>query len=184
MKSRVGVVQKKVLLLLLAGLSLSCARSLGEQWRILKKMRGEWNDIGKQAIEQAINSLYESRLLESRKNMDGTATLVLSENGKKRALTFQAHAMKIQPQKIWDRKWRVVLSDIPEEKRGARDALRHHLHYLGFYGLQKSVSVHPFDCKDQIDFLIELHDLRQYVRFMIADSIDTEAHLKRIFNLT
>jgi len=180
---RIGAVQRKVLLLLLGGFALSCTRSPKTQWRIIKEVGEEWKEIGKQAAEQSINALYESKLLTSENNPDGSTTLTLTDNGKKRALTYQSHTMKIERSKVWDKKWRVVLSDIPEEKREARDALRDHLHYMGFYGLQKSVSVHPFDCKNQIDFLIELHDVRPYVRFMVADSIDNEADLKRFFNL-
>jgi DNA-binding transcriptional regulator PaaX len=180
---RIGAIQQKILLLLLGGLALSCTRSPSSYWRILKAMKNEWKEIGKQATEQAINALYESRLVKAKENADGTHTLVLSDNGRKRALTYKAKDMKIERPPKWDKKWRVILFDIPEDEREARDALRDHLTYMGFYGLQKSASVHPFDCRDQIDFLVELYDIRKYVRFIIAEHIDNEEHLKRFFKL-
>jgi CRISPR-associated endonuclease Cas2 len=78
----------------------------------------------------------------------------------------------------------VVLFDIPEEKRDARDSLRTRLFNLGFHELQKSVWVHPFECRDEVEFLIELGDIRPYVRFMRAHHLDNEAHIKKFFHLS
>lgn len=182
-RRRFGPNQQKVLLLLLGGLALSCARSPDTQWRILRGVREEWRELSKRAAEYAINKLYESKLVESRSNPDGSTTLVLSENGKKRALTYKSGTMRVTAPNSWDKKWRVVLFDIPESEREARDALRDHLEDMGFFILQRSVFVYPFDCKNEIDFLVELHDIRKYVRFMLADSIDNEIHLRKFFKL-
>lgn len=46
----------------------------------------------------------------------------------------------------WDRKWRLVLFDIPESARLARDQIRRLLKELGFQQLQLSVWVHPLPC--------------------------------------
>ncbi|MDO8593914.1 MAG: CRISPR-associated endonuclease Cas2 [bacterium] len=180
---RLGAVQQKILLLLLGGIALACARSAGKQWRIMRGMHESWKEIDKGTAERAIAALYESRLVEATRNTNGTTTLVLSENGKKRALTYQIRTMRIKPPRAWDKKWRVVIFDIPEDEREARDSLRKHLADLGFYKLQQSVAIHPFDCRDEIDFLIELHDIRKYVRFMVVEYIDNELEVKRFFNL-
>lgn len=182
-RTRLGPVQQKILLLLLGGFALSCASSPHRQWKIIKGMHVGWKDITKQTMERAIAKLYESKLLTTKTNTDGTVTMILNDNGKKQALTYQAHAMKIPHPKVWDEKWRIVLFDIPETKREARDSFRDHLTHLGFWELQKSVSVYPFDCKNEIEFLTELHNIRADVRFIIADQIDNETHLKHIFKL-
>lgn len=180
---RIGPRQQKMLLLLLSGLALSCSRSPKQGWRIIKGTQESWKEITKRAAEYAINKLYESKLLETRENADGTTTLVLNDAGKKKALTYQANNMRIDCAGIWDRKWRVIIFDVPEDEREARDALRGHLESMGFFILQRSVFVHPFNCQDEIDFLIELHDIRKYVRFMVAEYVDNEAHLKKFFKL-
>ncbi|PIQ68699.1 MAG: CRISPR-associated endonuclease Cas2 [Candidatus Taylorbacteria bacterium CG11_big_fil_rev_8_21_14_0_20_46_11] len=180
---KLGSVQQKLLLLLLGGFALSCTRSTSKQWRLIKGMLEHWKEIDKGTVERAIASLYESRLIEERNNADGTTTLILSEDGKKRALTYRSRDMKIRPPTMWDKKWRVVIFDIPEDERDARNSLREHLADLGFYKLQQSVSVHPFECRDEIDFLVELHDIRKYVRFMLVEHIDNELDIKRFFHL-
>ena len=178
-----GPTQKKILLLLLGGLVLSCARSPNKQWRVIKGMRQAWKDLSKQATDRAVSGLYVSKLLEAKNNTDGTMTLVLSDAGKKRALTYHIRYARIHAKGPWDGKWRVVLYDIPEDEREARDAFRGHLTDLGLRKLQHSAGISPFDCKNEVEFFVELLDIRKYVRFIVADSIDDEATWKRKFNL-
>jgi len=45
--------------------------------------------------------------------------------------------------KPWDKKWRLVVFDIPEKNRLARDALRKKLKELGFAPLQRSTWISP-----------------------------------------
>lgn len=183
MSHRIGAVQRKVILLLMGGLALGLSRSPTRSFRILKTMGREWREINRQALWRAIRTLYQARLVAARKNADGSLTLVLSDAGRKRGLTFTAETMHIKKPDIWDRKWRVVIFDVPERRKKIRDSLRRHLQNLAFYELQKSVFVHPYPCGDEIDFLIELHQARSYVRRLDAVSIDNELHLMQKFNL-
>ena len=180
---KLGAVQQKILLLLLGGVALGCAYSPRNYFRIIRGMHAAWKDINKHAAERAIQALYESRMLAIKENADGTVTLILSESGKKRALTYQANTITIKRPKIWDKRWRIFIFDIPESEREARDALRSHFEHMGFYQLQKSAFAFPFECKDEFDFLVELYDVRPYVRFIVAEHIDNEEHLKRFFKL-
>ena len=178
-----GEVQRKILLLLLGGLALGLSGSPKTYFQILKAIGKEWQEINKQSLKRAIKNLYKSKLITEKQNPDGTITIVLTSEGKKKALTYDLDKMRIKKPAKWDKKWRIVLFDIPNKKKKIRDILRFHLKKLGFYELQESVFVYPYDCKDEIDYLIEFYDIRKFVRFVIADSIDTELHLKSHFNL-
>ncbi len=180
---RIGVTKKKVLMLLLGGLSLSLSGSPRTSWKIIGEMVTEWKRLGKQPSERAINSLYISKLVATRENADGTFTLILSENGKKSALTYDTQRMKIARPAEWDGHWRMLSFDIPEVKRDARNAFREHLLRLGFYEQHQSFFVYPFECQKEVDYLIELHDLRKYVRSILAKHIDNERDLKKFFSL-
>ncbi len=59
--------------------------------------------------------------------------------------------MEIKRPEKWDGKWRIIIFDIPNTKKGARDALRERLNVLGFCQMQKSVFVHPFASLTQIE---------------------------------
>jgi len=181
--SKYGETQKKILLLLMGGLALGLSGSPVRSFKILEEIGKEWEEIERQGLRRAIRSLYQSKLIKEKENSDGTITIVLTDKGKEKALTYNLDEMEIKKPKHWDGKWRIVLFDIPEKMRWARDAFRHHLNQLEFYEFQKSVFVHPFDCRDEIDYLIEFYNARKFIRFIIAESLDNELHLKSYFKL-
>ena len=178
-----GTVKKKVLTILLAGVALSLTKSAKKQLWILRQIPKEFKNIERRALNRAIYSLYTSHLVSEKQNKDGTTTLILNENGKKKALIFNIEQLKINKPSRWDGKWRMVMFDIPEKIRRLRDSLRLHFHDLGFIELQKSVFVHPHPCKKEIEFLIEFYNARKYVRFVLVDEIDNELHLRGKFKL-
>ncbi|HCB35184.1 MAG TPA: hypothetical protein DEP25_00925, partial [Candidatus Taylorbacteria bacterium] len=180
---RLGEVQQKILLLLLGGFALSCSRSPSKTLQIIRGMHATWKDIDKQSADRAIQALYESTLVDARENPDGTITLTLNEVGRKRALTYRCKDIKIPKPSTWDKKWRLIIFDVPEWEREARDSFRDHLDYMGFFCIQKSAWVYPYDCKNEIDFIIECLDIRKHIRFIIVDHFDNEEHLKKSFGL-
>ncbi len=179
-----GVVQKKILLLLAGGFALSCSRSQNQQWKIIKEITEEWHDLTSQQIERAVASLYESRLVKAERKSDGSFALTINENGKKKTLSYHLETVKIKRPKEWDKRWHIISFDIPEDIRSARDSLRHHLIRLGFFEMHQSTFVHAFPCRDEIEYIIELYDLRKYVRIITATDIDVEARLKKFFNIS
>ncbi len=180
---RLGTTQKKVLLLLYAGLALGLTRSPKTHWWVLKQIPKEWEKVNRQALERAINSLYTSHLVQEKNNKDGTTTLILSENGKQRALRFNIDKMEIKKPSQWDKKWRIVMFDIPEKLRRLRDSLRIHFREIGLIELQKSVFVFPYPCSKEVEFILEFYNARKHVRFILAEKVDNQLHLMKKFNL-
>ena len=180
---RVGAAKRKVLLLLFGGLALGLSGSPRTSWKIIGEMIKDWKELSRQAAERAVNSLYASKLVAAEANADGTFTLILSEDGKTKALKYNLSRMKIQRPAVWDKLWRMISFDIPEEERQARDALREHLLNLGFYELHRSFFIYPFECAKEIEYIIELYDLRKYVRIITATYIDNEVVVKKFFGL-
>lgn len=180
---KLGPNQKKVLLLLAGGIGLGLAYSPRGYFKIIKEVSNEWRKINQIALKRAIKSLYRSRLIKRVDNDDGSTTMILSERGKKKAITFNLDTMKIKEPEKWDKLWRVVLFDIPEKKKPAREALRETIKRLGFHEYQKSVFIFPYPCQKELDYVIEFFELRPYVRVMIVKSFDNELHLKDVFSL-
>lgn len=178
-----GEIQKKILILLLGGLALGLSRSPRMPFQIIGAMAEEWKEINRKSLNRAIRSLYKEKLVSEKYNRDGTTTLVLTKNGKNIALTYNLEDMKIKKPAKWDKKWRIVIFDIPEYLKKVRDSLRMHLRDLNFHELQKSVFVHPYECRNEIEYIVEFYRIKKHVRFITADSIDNELHLKQIFSL-
>ena len=175
---------QKVLLLLLGGIALGLTHDPRQYFKIVKYIKKEWEWIDKRNLHRVIQNLYRSHLIDSKDNSDGTTTMVLTEFGKKHALTYQIDTITISPMNKWDRKWRIVMFDVPEKHKRARDALSRSLKRMGFAQLQKSVFVHPFECSKETMFVAEFFNVRQYIRHVLADHIDNEALLKKKFHIT
>jgi len=88
--------------------------------------------------------------------------------------------------KKWDGKWRVVIFDIEEINRSARDGLRKKLKELGFGMLQKSVFISAHNViKDMLEF-IENVGLKDVVYTFEASNLATGAVkglVNRVWNL-
>lgn len=110
--------------------------------------------------------------------------IFLTKEGKKKAGWLQIDALKIKRPQKWDRKWRIVIFDISQLKKIYREALRGKLKELGFYQLQKSVWIYPFDCRDEIDLLRDFFGLaHKELRLIVSNNIGPDDWLKKIFKL-
>ena len=176
-------VRQKILLLLVSGLSMGLTKSPKHYYRIAKSVPGAWKQIDRQALYRAIHEYRNARLLDFVEKNDGSVEVILTEKGKRRALRYKLDEIEIKKPVRWDKKWRIVIFDVPEKKKRAREALRSKLRELGFKELQKSVFVYPYECKDEIDFINEVFDIRPYVKLIIAESVTNEEELKLFFNL-
>ncbi len=119
------------------------------------------------------------------KNKNHQIYISLTEKGKKKAGWLQIDTLQIKKPKKWDRKWRFVIFDISQLKRFYRDAFRGKLKELGFYPLQKSVWIHPFDCHDEIELLREFFGLTEReMRLILAEDIGKDDWPKKLFKLS
>ncbi len=178
-----GITQRKILLLLLGGAVLSFNRSPRRQRYILRLIGKEWKALNREKLWDSIRSLYQSKLALGNYNPNGSVTLILTESGKKRALTYQLDEMKIKRMKKWDGRWRLVAFDIPEHLKKAREAIRMQFERMGMMRFQKSIFISPYPCNEEVDFVIEMFQLRPFVRKFIAEFIDNELHYKVKFHL-
>lgn len=82
----------------------------------------------------------------------GEIYIRLTSQGSKK-ITRDFPLLSLQKRK-WDGKWRVVIFDIEEVNRNARDGLRKKLKELGFGMIQKSVFISPHNViKDMLEFI-------------------------------
>lgn len=176
-------MSKKVLILLIGGASLALTNRPDAYFRVVRQIIKEWKKINERNLRIAIKNLYKSKLIDYKENKDGTVKIVLTESGKNKILKYDIDKVKIKKPAQWDKLWRLVVFDIPEDKNLGRKALVAKLKELGFYPMQKSVFIHPYECKDEIDFITEIFELAPYVRFLRVKDIDIELDLKKRFHL-
>jgi len=176
--------KQKLALLLLSGVVLYIERSPARQLKLIKKLPRAFREIDRSVLLRILREFHRERLVDFRVEKDGTAIVVLTELGRKHALRYKIDELCIQIPIRWDKKWRIVLFDIPEKRKRAREALRDKLKELGFLQFQKSAWVYPYPCKDVIDFIVEVFEIRPYVQYLEIDSMTNDARLKLHFKLS
>ncbi len=169
--------KEKILLSLLAGVAFGCSITPKQQWRALKTIGRIWREPDESGLGQNIRDLNRLKLIRKVREKNGSLGLCLTNKGKLKAIEYYFDNLKIE-NKNWDGKWRILVFDIPEKLRKGRDALRWKIKRLGFYELQKSVFVVPYECREEIDFVVEFFGLRKYVHYGVLESIDSEMLVK------
>ncbi len=109
----------------------------------------------------------------------------LTSKGEKEALHafINAETGMYQPNYTskWDGGWRFIFFDVPEAKRKKRDFLRKILRTVGFKEFQKSVWVYPYAVPSFLRDLLFEEDIKRHTRFIVAESIEYDDDLRRMF---
>lgn len=178
---------KEILFIAAVGpIVLSClfAPNAAQMLRSLIKWRKNWDKIDRRLIYNAIRRLNQKRFIRLvEKNNE--LYIEITDNGKKLIRNFDYDDLELPKSKIWDKKWRLVIFDIPEKKNKERHALSTKLRDLGFYPLQESNYIYPHNCQDEIDFVCEFLSINRYVNYCLVESLGKrEGDLRQFFNLS
>ena len=133
-------------------------------------------------IRQSIRGLEKQEFIRRYKHK-GEEVIEITEKGKRRIVRYDLKHLLIKRPKKWDGLWRVVIFDIPEEKRGRRLFVSRQFKSMGMHTLQRSTFISPFPCKGEADFIGEYLDIRKYIIYMEVSVLDELRKWKRKFNL-
>lgn len=143
----------------------------------------KWKRYPNKKISDAFYNLRRQGLIKIQKK-NYQIYISLTEKGKKKAGWLQIDSLKIAEPPKWDKKWRMVIFDIAQFKKLHREAFRGKLKELGFYPLQKSVWVHPFDCRAEIELLKDFFGLSEKeLRLIITEDLGEDTKLKKLFKI-
>lgn len=126
--------------------------------------------------------LRKQKLVEFKK-CGSRMQMVLTENGNKVLLRFSYEAMKFKKPVVWDRSFRLIIFDIPERKKYARDSMREKMKELGCVRFNDSVWVYPFPCQSEVDFIANYWNIGKYVHFALVKDITNRDLLEEYFKL-
>jgi len=177
---------REILFITAAGPVILSSLFLPNAPQILKpliKWRKNWNKIDRHLIYNAIRRLNQKRLVELVEK-NNKLYIKITGDGKKVIKNFDYDNLELLRSKVWDKKWRLVVFDIPDKKKKERRALSKKLKDIGFYAMQESVFIYPYNCRDEIDFICEFLSVGHYVNYCIVETIDKrEGDLRKVFNL-
>ncbi|MBI5734109.1 MAG: CRISPR-associated endonuclease Cas2 [Candidatus Kerfeldbacteria bacterium] len=81
----------------------------------------------------------------------------------------------------WDKKWRMVIFDVPEKRRQDRNYLRRLLIQNGFKKLQASVWASPFAVPREFNEQLWNMRLKYHVLYLLVSEIDYDRTLRQYF---
>ena len=140
----------------------------------------------KKQLRTAYYNLTKHKLIEIIEEGENTFKVQLTNKGKKRVKEFSFEFLKIKKPVKWDKKWRVFIFDIPTKPKiynQARNALRAKIKDLGFFQMQKSVWVYPYECEDEILFVAELFQVQKHIEILTVEKLLHEDKIKKVFKL-
>jgi predicted transcriptional regulator len=139
--------------------------------------RDEWTNEGKKRYEREKNRKRFSQIIKNLKNkgylnvkdIENRKAVMITPRGMKQL--FEIELKVGEKNKRPDKKWQMILFDIPEVSRRSRDLFRKQLKYLGYQNLQKSIWVCPYDVLKATQELIKNYKLDRFVRLLLVEEI-------------
>ncbi len=134
-------------------------------------------------LKNAFYNLKKQKLIDVIQEKDDKIKIRLTNKGKERLKEFSIDTLTIPQPKKWDKKWRMVIFDIPNKFVKAREALRKKLKELGFYQLQKSVWAYPYLCQDEILFIAEIFKIQSFINILTVEECLHDYKLRKFFEI-
>lgn len=129
-----------------------------------------WKNVNKRDLGRVIKRLEKQEMISVTSNSNETV-IEITEKGKRRLLEYDFENITLKTKRR-DGKWRLVIFDIPEIKKNARDVFRRKLLQLGFVRLQDSVFASAYPCKKEIDFLCHFLEISDFVTIASVNEIE------------
>lgn len=183
MQTKLPKNAKRVLALLANGEILKFHKSPQGYFKIASPNAALWSEFNRKTLLYSINQLYKGKLVNVNEGLDGTTKIEVLGAGIELADKLNSWLGGSTGPSEWDKRWRLVLFDVPENKKNLREAFRYHLRKLGFVEFRRSVFIFPFPCATEIESLADKFNLRDHIAMITAESISDEFHFKKKFNL-
>lgn len=169
------IILNSVALVGLLGVGLLASNVIGA----MSKLRLIPNKRQKEYVSSSANKMVKKGLLKYNGKF-----YELTDLGKQILRRWEFRHFKFNQPRKWDNKWRVIIFDIPNKKRRARDQVRSLFKSAGFHLLQKSVWVYPYDCEDIIALLKTDFGIGKNLLYLIVEELENDKYLREKFNLT
>lgn len=146
----------------------------------------DYKKYPRKKIGNSITYLKQKKLIRIVQEKNGQMKVELTNKGKKRLVEYSIDLLRIKKPKKWDKKWSVLVFDIPTHPKiynQAREALRGKIKELGFFQMQKSVWVYPYECEDELLFVAELYHVQRFIEILTVEKVLHEEVLLKKFRL-
>ena len=121
------IAAKSILTLLFIGGAITVMAVAPNLFAAVGRISGQRGFFDKRAFRRATTYLRSKKYVTVRENSDDGYVLKLTEDGAEVIMSKALKDVRIQAQSSWDGVWRMVMFDIPNRHKWARDTLRQQL---------------------------------------------------------
>ena len=174
-----GVIQHAVLGTVAVGGLVMIAAIAPNALQLLGRQRNKYRFANQ--TKTALSRLASKGYITFEERGDKKYARITSVGKRKLLFEQKKAALQLRAHKRWDKRWRVIIFDIPEVRRNTRDSLRQTMKLCGFYRLQDSVWLFTYDCEDFVVLLKADLKLGNAVVYMIVEKIENDRRIKEHF---
>jgi len=127
-------------------------------------------DLSREQFSKLIYHLKKNNWIEV-KSLKGHKTVILTKQGVDKALKAKFKSDDQKKTKRKDKKWLMIIFDVPEKSKVKRELLRSILKNLGYKLFQKSVWITPYDVSEKTEKALQFYTLDNYVRTFVIEEI-------------
>ena len=128
------------------------------------------------ALSRSIKNLIESGCIEVLKS-DNKNYLKLTKKGKNKLNSIKLEGDGVLVSTAWDGLWRIIILDIPEERKSKREALRYLLKKANFVCIKNTVWISPLPYEHLFTNIKKDLNLGTELIIIVTDKIDEETKL-------
>ena len=128
------------------------------------------------ALSRSIKNLIESGCIEVLKS-DNKNYLKLTKKGKNKLNSIKLEGDGVLVSTAWDGLWRIIILDIPEERKNEREALRYLLKKANFTCIKNTVWISPLPYEHLFTNIKKDLNLGTELMIIVTDKIDEETKL-------
>lgn len=136
------------------------------------------------AVARSIKNLAETGYIETL-DSEHDEFARLTPKGRQKLASLKLDSRNSLTSTNWDGKWRIMLLDLPEDRKAERESLRYLLKKAGFMRLKNSAWVSPFPFEFMFQNIKKDFGLTSELMIIVTDTVDmeTEAALRIAYDL-
>ena len=128
------------------------------------------------ALARLIKNLIESGYAEMRQS-DNQSYLKITKKGKNKLNCIKLEGDEALVPRVWDGFWRIIILDIPEERKNEREALRYLLKKANFVCIKNTVWISPHPYEHLFTNIKKDLNLSTDLMIIVTDKLDPETNL-------
>lgn len=113
----------------------------------------------------------------------GGEKVKLTQKGRNLLKIIRLQEIKIEKPEKWNQIWHLVAYDIPNTRKKERDWFRRIIEKLGFYQIQESLWVFPYECKEEIAIISQDLSISPFVITMNTSNLPNQTKMLKYFSL-